>query len=259
MPPEENEDLDTSGIERDKGDSTGSDTELDSEDESTDLDEEDPLAALTANNTALREENIRLTERINAATAIPGPTKATKEKVYTRIELAKLVEDGQITEVQADTVMDNQLRAEVRTEISEQTARGIKNSAIAVNVHTGLAEYKKYLPDLNTPGSENRTKVTAEYSRLVNDFDMPPSEATELIALEKVFGPVSLLKPRKSGRQTHQETGGSSSSGTGKGKKGGSLFDKLSTDRKQYYNSKIASGLYKDEKAVEEELKFARA
>ena len=83
--------------------------------------------------------------------------------------------------------------------------------------------------------------------------------ATELAAIREVLGPIERLKTARSARretESHEETGGGG--GGGEGRKAKTGWDALDSRQKAHYERMIAQGMYKDKKAVEEELKFAR-
>jgi hypothetical protein len=106
-------------------------------------------------------------------------------------------------------------------------------------------------------GSEIRDRIQQEYTYLLGLGDKH-CEATQLKAIRAVLGPVEKLKAAKSGRTSHEghrETGG----GGGAGPRGGQGNLKLSAKERTHYEGKVGPGkLYKDWKAVEDELKFAR-
>ena len=82
-------------------------------------------------------------------------------------------------------------------------------------------------------------------------------DALSEFALKAVYGSIESLRASKRSKpdfETHAVIGGAGGSGL-ESVKGSNI--KLSRDEKRYYEDLISRGLYKDWKAVEEELKYA--
>jgi hypothetical protein len=134
-------------------------------------------------------------------------------------------------------------------------------------VENGLSTYLDLIPDLLTEGSKNRTKVAAEYNKLIPVFGAPVPDSLEdkrlqLVALQNAFGDASTLKQQRLARsntagerETHQEY-------AGQGDEPGASEDNkvlkgLSKHKQDYYRKMIDKGFYKSWKEVGEELKYA--
>lgn len=181
-------------------------------------------------------------------------SKPTETKTYTRGDLAQLVENETLTQVQADTVWDNQLETKFEKRLDQRLNESINASDINTKVNNDLNQYRAVIPDLDRP-SENRTKVEDAYRYLLS-IGQPNDVSTELAAVSNVFGPLEKLKQSKATleMQTHQETGGGKSE-PGKGK---SFEDTLTARQKAHYEKGIDMGLYKNWDEVKEEMKYSK-
>lgn len=91
-----------------------------------------------------------------------------------------------------------------------------------------LLEYQASIPALNRPGSEELVQVAKELNGLMNN-GLPNNEATQLMAVKMVFGPIGKLKGRQGSdnysrrnREVSQETNSGGGGGTGQsGNRGG--------------------------------------
>lgn len=129
---------------------------------------------------------------------------------------------------------------------------------------TNLSKYQEVLPDMYTPGSPTNAKVVAEFNRLVRDFGMPSTKATELIALERAFGPVDTIKTAQRSRDltaterdTHREGGSGQTGKVDQSKGTKDPWESLPNDQKDIYRDLIRRGVYNSINEVREELKSA--
>jgi hypothetical protein len=185
--------------------------------------------------------------------------KAPEEpKVYTRADLNAMVEAGTINQAQADAQMDFQTRETAKAEAARVATEIVNRSTRTGDVTAQISSYVEAEPELKDKSSDTYQKVAEEFRFFVGQGDDPKSLATELKAIRAALGPIEKLKAAKSGRTSHEghrETGG----GGGAGPKGGQGNLKLSAKERTHYEGKVGPGkLYKDWKAVEDELKFAR-
>ena len=196
-----------------------------------------------------------LTERIGALNAqLEAVTAKKPEPVqeWSRSQLDQAVRDGKITEDTANAIWDKQ--AEQRTE--RLVDAKVMDLAARAETVRQIDEYTAIVPELLQEGSADRSKVRAKYEALIKQ-GFPANKATELVAVQTVYGPIEVVKAargRSRTEETHEDVGGGgSSAGADDAPKG----LKLTADEKRYYQSGIDKGIYKDWKAVEDELKFA--
>lgn len=176
-----------------------------------------------------REERIRLEERLK-----PKETKAP-----TRAELLQAVEVGQITQAQADDAWERHIRESVRSEITEDLKKYESAKELTTRVKTELDQYTQAYPNVLTHGTEDRSKVEAEFQYL-RARGLPDTQSTELAALRNVFGPLSRKNDMtQQRRETHQETSGEKSPETQ------TKTPELPARYKTHYQSMIDKGLYK--------------
>ena len=177
-------------------------------------------------------------------------------KRYTRADLNAAVTAGQRTDAQADELLAKQIKEDTKNEVTQEVLSTVKAEAAQQKVVSDLAEYKRLAPEILDEDSDTRKKIGEEYRDLV-DAGMPNNLATERAAIRAVLGPLEKLKVAKSARRDdehHEETGGRSSGNrTPKNKVEG-----LSARQKEFYDSKIKLGVYKDWKEVEAELAYSR-
>jgi hypothetical protein len=215
------------------------------------------IAAL--NNAEQKRERELATLRAEFEAKLAKATEKPAEtpKRYSRADLLAAVANQQITQEQADTEWERQIREDALA-TATQAAREIVTTAKQTETVTSqIDQYKALEPEIMAQGSEIRDRIQQEYTYLLGLGDKH-CEATQLKAIRAVLGPVEKLKAAKSGRTSHEghrETGG----GGGAGPKGGQGNLKLSAKERTHYEGKVGPGkLYKDWKAVEDELKFAR-
>lgn len=181
-------------------------------------------------------------------------TQTQEPKVYTRQELAGLVDDGKLEQGQADQIMENQLRAKVTQEAKDAAVSAVAMQSRTERVNGEIAQYRAAVPDVDVAGSAARQRVEQEFQYLVTLGDKADA-ATELKALRAVYGPVNKLQKSEPSRETHQETGASEPEGDDDTRTDG-LPKGLTAAQRAYYKPLIGR-LYKDWDAVKEELKYA--
>jgi len=177
-------------------------------------------------------------------------------KHYSREDLAGLVEREDITQLQADTLWDKQLRSEFEAELDKRFDSFSTETNSTNIIQNDMSAYMQQLPDLKVRGTKDRTKVEKEFGYL-RSLGEPDNSRTELLAVRNVFGPIETLKDSLETlkKETHKDAGGAGgNSGTGEG---GTFADTLTAREKAYYETGLANGLYKDWKEIEDEMKFA--
>lgn len=185
--------------------------------------------------------------------------KPEKPRQYTRAEVTTMVDAGQITQEQADAQMDLQMREDARAEASRVANETVSAAQRKSYIETEINRYKAVEPSILDEASDTRARIVEEYKYLVEQLGDSNSLDTQLKAIRAVLGPVEKLersRGAKPSHESHRETGGQG--GGGKKSDDGKLtYEVLSPREKDYYDKKIASGLYKDIKAVNEELAYA--
>lgn len=219
------------------------------------LSPEELEALTTAVATGVKAAVVPLIEKQGAAPKQEPPAPA---KVYSRAELDKAVQDGTITAAQANDILDTQHTRQA-AEIARQAATEQFASLSRTDlVKRDMGEYEKLFPDVLVDGSKDRKRVEKQFEYLVS-IGQPDNEATELVALQMVYGPLEAARAARSARnargESHEEIGG----GTPNGNTGDADGPKtrLTARERAYYEKQIQQGLYKDWAAVDAEMKFA--
>ena len=197
------------------------------------------MEAERAKRQALEREMAELKGEVKALSTKPAEAK----KEITRSELARLVEDGKLTQSEADQLWDEQQAEVIKKTVQDAVTSTVGQQTKAQRVQAGLDSYRSVLPDLDVQGSEARSKVEAEYGYLVNTLGYPKSAETELAALRAAFGPAERLRTGRTERETAQEVG---SDGGGEPPTDDKAPKGLSAANRRYYEEQIERGLYKD-------------
>lgn len=203
-----------------------------------------------------------LKAQLDAVTAEAAKPKPVEPKKFTRAQLTTMVENREITQAQADAQMDFQMREEIRTEATKAATEIVSESQRKSFVDTEIARYKTVAPEILDDASETRQRIKEEYNYLVATLGDPNSVETQLKAIRSVLGPVDKLERARSGRashESHRETGGGGEAPSRKREDGKLTYDDLTPREKAHYDRLINSGVYKDKKAVNEELAFANS
>lgn len=192
-----------------------------------------------------------------AAEATP-PAPAAPQ-LLTRSQLDAAVREGKITDAEAVALWDQQQARETERLVNERVQAALQQHSAESTVEQQIAEYARLKPDVLKKDARERERVHAQYEHLVRT-GLPKSKATELAALQIIYGPLDALKAASTARgtdETHQE-GFSGQGGAGDG--GADSMPKglkLSAAQQKFYQDAIGKGLYKDWAAVQAELKFA--
>ncbi len=162
----------------------------------------DPLTLLREELAELRSQNSklegRLDEQSRQSVAVAPP------KVFTRSELQEQVDTGRISEEQRDDVLDRQRTTQVKDELRQE----MREERREERVRTRVAAYTAKIPGLRVDGNENRTRVATKYQEFVEQ-GLPEGAATELAALDAIFGSPDIPADRtRERREVREETGG---------------------------------------------------
>lgn len=179
------------------------------------------------------------------------------QKPATRAELNALVAHGDLTQVQSDTIWENQITDRVRGEATAAATHVVGAAEHQRKVDSELASYRELVPQAWEDGSSEREKASREYSFLVG-LSLPQTKETELAALRAAFGDISTLRASKSARpgssETHVESGGGRPpAGEGGGSDGPPKG--LTPREKDHYEKAISRGIYANWAAVKDERK----
>jgi hypothetical protein len=199
------------------------------------------LDGLTSTIDAQRSENQSLKEQLEKQTV----AKDTPQ-TYTRAQLAAYVTANQITQEQADEIIDNQNLAKTKAE-----TQAIVDQAMATNLRdTTLvgerAEYTKLLPNIQRAGHADRDRLEANYQELIKLGD-PAELVTEIKALRMTFGSLDAVRSVQEPRRPP----GSDGVGAGGGDDGSSddapsAASGMDAREKTYYGDLIRQGIYRD-------------
>ena len=166
-----------------------------------------------------------------------------------RSALDEAVENGQITQAQADRLWEEHQLGSLTQGVSAKVTEQLRAEREQAEIQSELEAYVAKVPDLLVQGSERHRQVEAEakfQSRLTGKpiTDM----VTQLAAARAVLGPVDrIVSPGKRPVETHQETGEDDGDETETGDSEG--FPKswgLDKRRSDHYRRLIDRGIYHD-------------
>lgn len=185
-------------------------------------------------------------------TPAPAPVE---EKTYTTAELNDAVLSGQLTQASADAIAQRQHDAH----IAAVATNAVQNHAAAMSVSEEITKYKELVPNILVEGSTEHKRLATEYNRQISR-GLPPTIATELVALEIVFGKAAALESAKNPKRNvehHQDVGGGDEGDT---KLKGPLA-KIPAKHREYYQDQIRKGRYTgpDDPDLLDELKYIKA
>lgn len=208
---------------------------------------------------SLRNENAQHRAQLAQQTA-NSRQQTESPRVYTRAQLDTLVERGDITEAQRDAYMAQQ-ETRQREETVRQTVAGEYAAQQRANdTKQAIGRYVAAHPSLMQAGSEERNRVTKVYTELVGRGYADGAD-TELLALEREFGPVSEIQERtRDTRRTDSPAGGADASGDDDAGGGDSGAPKdMNATTRELYEVQIAKGRYSgwDDPALLKEWEYA--
>lgn len=205
--------------------------------------------------TQLQDERVARAKLEGKAEALTKPP--IPEKRWTRAELQPKVDDGTMTQVEAEEILRAQeirdLDAKWEKRLQERDAQHAKDSAIEARI----ASYTTRIPDLADKESADFKKVEKAFQELVAMGSPSDSKATEVAALRIAFGPPEKLPDRTAAlRETHEETGGS---GVGSDKGSDDPKEKVPAYYRGHYQNLINEGYYSgwDDPRIASAMKLA--
>lgn len=222
-----------------------------SEDSSSSNDEVNGLrAALQAERDKRHGFETRVAELTGKVDAL-SQKQTTPER--TRAELQALVDDGRMSQADADRILDEQRERKITDSVSQKIETSITQGRVTERVNGEIAEYTRVYPDILQDGTENRRLVAEEYQRQLT-FGKPDNAQTELDALMTVFGPSSRLqRGREKELETHQDVG---SDGRAQTKATGGWPKEMPDATKRYYQDLINKNIYPDRQAAVDEWSY---
>lgn len=175
-------------------------------------------------------------------------------KTYSKAQLDQSVAQGQITQEQADALLEQQRERE----IDEKVSKRVGDATTKARIETEIASYLEAVPAIRDEDSDVHHRVQQEFDALVALGDSDKSPATTLKAMRAVLGPPDRMKNGKRlAPETYGDTGGGEGGNDGGGDKDGAMPKDLSPREKAHYTRLIDRGVYSGWAAVREELKHA--
>lgn len=203
----------------------------------------------------LQTEVAELRGRIEGMASSQPKQEGTKE--LSRRELRQMVEDGKVSEDEAEDIVQRQLERRLGDRMVKALDDRLTTRQLNDKVQTEISRYKEAVPDLNDRESAAFQKVETEFQHLVSLGYDDGDPRTELLAARAAFGDPSRLKAVKSrGRETHEETGGHAESDSDVRTDG--IPKGLTRRERDHYGKLIDRGLYKgwDDPVLKQELGF---
>jgi hypothetical protein len=217
---------------------------------------------------ALKSADAKAQQALERAEAAERRAKELEERVRkdgekkppTRTELLSLVNSGDLTQEQADSIWEKQIVEKARREAAAEVSSTLNATERQRVVEGQLRGYRELVSAAWEEGTPERAKVQAEYEHLVNVLGHKPTKETEAAALRAAFGDIDTLRAAKSKARpgpadTHSETGGGGKPAGAGGSK--DVLKSLSPREKQHYGRLIDQGIYKNWDAVKAELDHA--
>lgn len=191
--------------------------------------------------TELQGEKEKRARLEGMAEALKQPTQP--EKRWTRAELKPKVEDGTMTQEEADQILLEQRERDLEKRMDKKYEEREKEMRQEQQIESRLAAYTSRIPELADKNSEAFKKVEKAFQELVADGSPADSKATEVAALRVAFGPPEKLPDRTSEkRDTHQETGGSA--GSEDGMRPVDAANKVPKAYREHYKWMVENGYY---------------
>ncbi len=207
--------------------------------------------------------------KVDGLSAAPKPQEKPAEPAaheFTRVELRGAVDNGKVTQDEADSIWDAQQDRKNGAAIEKVKLEVVEDFSEKSRIGGQIDAYKELVPDLGESTSDGYLKVQTEFNYMVKELGMDAKDLkTELAALRGVFGAVEGLKV-KARDNTPDKHAGTATRGGGGGRTDDKDDDKtapsdLSPKQKAYYQRSIDSRLYKgwDDPHLVAELKHIRS
>lgn len=151
------------------------------------------LDELSRHVTAQRDEAQRPTA--------PQPTKA---------DIQREVDEGRLSPLEAADYLANSRAREAKDAAVREVREELNRERKLDKARSGIDAYKEFAPWIYDKSDSRRADLEREFARLTQDFELPATAATELLALERVLGPVDQLRKKaavRSREDYHSESG----------------------------------------------------
>jgi hypothetical protein len=216
-----------------------------------------PLAALEdvrGKWQASEKRAAQLEGQVQGLSAVKTEPKVDPPKQLSAADLRQAVDEGKLTEDEAEAIKNQQIEKRVTAKVTEEVETRLARDNLSERVSTDIGRYKQAIPDLADLDSAAFKKVQAEFTYLTRQRYEANDPRTELIAIRAAFGDIDNLQKIKPGtRETHQETGGRQESGTDIAD--GAPKD-MPADTKRYYQDQINQGVVVDWAAAKAEYGY---
>ncbi|HSR54117.1 MAG TPA: hypothetical protein VLV83_25085, partial [Acidobacteriota bacterium] len=170
-------------------------------------DDSDPVAGLRKATQAEREKRqdaerraqeletqvAELRGRVEGMAATHKPEK-TSQPEWTSAQLRQAVEEGRLSEDQAEEIKFKQAEARVRESVTKEVRQELTTNEMKAKIGGEIARYNASVPDINDRTSQAFAKLQGEYRYLVSLGHDPNDAKTELLAARAAFGPVEALE-----------------------------------------------------------------
>jgi hypothetical protein len=183
--------------------------------------------------------------------------KDTAQPEMTSAQLRQAVEEGRISEDQAEEIKFKQAEKRIRESVTAEVRSEHSAKELGTRVGEEIGRYNAVVPEIGDKASPQFKKLKTEFDYLVGLGHDPRDGRTELLAARAAFGPVQALEKagKPKGRETWQDTGGSAEDDHGSGGKDGPPRDMPAKNR-DYYRDQIAKGAYSGWKEVAKEWSY---
>ena len=120
----------------------------------------------------------RAEERATAAEKASAAPKEGPPKSFSRAEMTRFVEEGQMTQANADELHDAQVARAFDTKMEAELDKRDAFNRQSFHVDAQIQKYQELIPGINEQGSDDRRRLQAEYDFLKSCGD-PDGPVTE--------------------------------------------------------------------------------
>ena len=188
-------------------------------------------------------------QRGRTAQAAPSPRQ------FTRQQLSAAVESGEITQTEADAVIERQMEERI---VTRQAATARETAGVDAQQRE-LGAYQSAVPELMLDDSPTFKQVAQQLAYLQTVLGYPENTATRLAAVQAVLGPLHSLRSSVAvvtAPDTRSE--GGSGSGNAQPDRKPDRRTELTAEQTTDYGELIRQGVYKDWDQVHAELAEAK-
>lgn len=203
-------------------------------------------------------------ERLKAELEAKKTPENNVEPEYSWAQLNEFIAAGRMTLADAQAYRESLLEKKLVAK-AQATFRKEASTTDRLNIlNSGIAAYANAVPALRNETSSERIRVEEEFNWLLDAqgvsldaLSLPNRRALELTALRTVYGSVESLQRRNSvvNTATQQEIPGGNPPQR-KPNPGQDVLNKLDNRQREYYRSRIQSGMYSGWGEVVAELTF---